>query len=124
MNLTDEIERASADVGTRHIRHLLDLGVPRESLATLGARQVPFGVGMISWNDEGFWWPDDNGVTRPLIPCFVRGEVVDIVALKAAEPYVSFHRTGQATILGAHRLANSAQLGALDAVRTPLDRSE
>lgn len=121
MNLADEIEQASADVGTRHIRHLLDLGVPRESLATLGARQVPFGVAMVSWNDEGFWWPDDNGVPRLLIPCFERGDVVDIVALKAAEPDVWFHRTGQATILGADRLDTCVKVGALDVVSTPMD---
>lgn len=121
MNLNSEMEQAVADVGTRHIHHLLDLGVPRKNLALLGAQQAPFGVAMIKWNNEGIWWPDDNGVPRLLIPCYERGEIVDIVALKAAEPDVWFHRTGQAVILGADRLATCVKLGTLDVVSTPMD---
>jgi hypothetical protein len=121
MNLQDEMHRAVFEVRQPHLDALFAAGVPGEALADLGSRQAPFGVALISHNSEGLWWPDDAGVPRLLVPCYERGEIVDIVALKPARPDIWFHRTGAATILGADLLATCVKDVSLDVVGTPID---
>lgn len=120
MNLREEMEQAVSDVGKRHIDAVRATGVSPASIASLGARQPPFGVALIAHGDDGLWWPDDNGVPRLLIPCIERGEYVDIIALKPAEPDVWFHRTGAAAILGADNLATCIKDYPLDVVTNPM----
>lgn len=121
MNLDDETEQAVADVGQRHIDALLNYGVPPAKLAELGARQAPFGVALIKWNNDGLWWPTDDGVPRLVVPCYERGEVVDIVALHPKRPDEWLHRSGQAVILGADLLTTCVKDRPLDVVSNPLD---
>lgn len=121
MNLHEEMSQAVFDVGQRHIDVLLGLGVPGVKLAELGSFQMPFGVAMAATNSEGYWWPDDEGAPRLLIPCYERGEVVDIVAMKPQTPDVWWQRTGQATLLGADLLATCVKDYPIDIVSTPLD---
>ena len=79
MNLREEMQQAVSDVGQRHIDVLLGHGVPPAELASLGARQEPFGVALIKTNPEGIYWPCDTGSPRLIIPCYERGDIVDLV---------------------------------------------
>lgn len=121
MNLHEEMSRAVFDIGQRHIDVLLGLGVPGVELAELGAVQMPFGVAMVATDSGGHWWPDDEGAPRLIVPCYERGEIVDLVALKPQAADVWWHRTGQATLLGADLLATCVKDHPIDIVSTPID---
>lgn len=121
VNLREEMQQAVSDVGQRHIDVLLGHGVPPAELASLGARQEPFGVALIKTNPEGIYWPSDTGSPRLIIPCYERGDIVDLVALLPAKPDQWWHRTGAAAILGADLLLTCVKDHALEVVSTPLD---
>ncbi|MGN6690105.1 MAG: hypothetical protein ACTHJU_04085 [Sphingopyxis sp.] len=121
MNLNEEMQQAVSDVGQRHIDALLGAGVPPASLAGLGQRQMPFGVAMVCHGDDRLWWPDDGGTPHLIIPCYERGKIVDLIAMKPSRPDVWFHRNGLAVLLGADLLSTCVKDFALELVTTPLD---
>jgi hypothetical protein len=121
VNLRAEMEQAVSDVGQRHINALLNYGIPAAALAELGSRQAPFGVGLIKRAESGVWWPDDGGVPRLIVPCYERGEIVDLIALHPNRPDDWWHRTGQAVVLGADTLATCVKDRPLEVVSNPLD---
>src|SRR5688572_15498032 len=88
-----EAEAAIARVRQPHIDRLLALGVPREALATLGARQIPFGVCKVERIERGLYQPGD-GPLHVLSPVYAAGDVIDIVAWRSDQPMNWAWRTG------------------------------
>ena len=121
MNLPEEMQQAVSDVGQRHIDAVLSYGVPPAALAELGERQAPFGVALIQRNIDGIWWPTDGGAPRLIVPCYERGEIIDLIALHPNKPDEWWHRNGLAAILGADLLATCVKDRPLDVVSNPLD---
>lgn len=96
--------RACANVRQMHIDRLRALGVSPAALATLGARQLPFGALMIETDDAGRWWPDDAGFPAMVVPVVERGEEIDIIAFRTDAPARWWWRVGIAAMLGADLL--------------------
>ena len=117
-----EAEAAIARVRQPHIDRLLALGVPREALATLGARQIPFGVCRVERIERGLYQPGD-GPLHVLSPVYAAGDVIDIVAWRSDQPMNWAWRTGLGWALGADELHRDYWPGdaPLTVHATPLD---
>lgn len=107
MPLHDDLDRALRNVGQVHLDHVRALGVTPEAVASLGLRQLPFGVERISVDDAGRWWPDGDGKPALVVPVIEYGEPLDIVAFHSSQPTRWWWRISERDIA----LKNWATLG-------------
>lgn len=114
--------RACANVRQAHIDRVRQYGVSPYALATLGERQLAFGAMTIDIDDDGRWWPDDDGFPAMVVPVIERGELLDVIAFRTVEPARWWWRIGVAEMLGYDVLNCIVWPGdRLRVVSTPLD---
>jgi len=121
MNLQADLDRSLANVRQSHIDHIRSLGVTPAAVASLGHRQLPFGVERIDVDDAGRWWPDAEGKPALVVPVIEHGETIDIIAFRSSQPARWWWRIGCGSILGADVMERSVWPGdKLLVVGTPL----
>lgn len=121
MSLLDDIARATGNVRQVHIDHVRSLGASPEALASLGYRQLPFGVERIDVDDAGRWWPDPEGKPALVVPVMEYGEPIDIIAFHTGQPARWWWRDGIGSLLGHDLLTRCVWPGdELPVVSTPL----
>lgn len=119
--ISRDLEAACANVRQSHIDRLLALGVSPVALASLGARQLPFGALTIDVDDAGRWWPDADGFPAMVVPVRERGDDIDIIAFRTDAPARWWWRIGCASMLGADLLDGTFFPGdRLRVVSTPI----
>lgn len=121
MSLRDDLTRASGNVRTAHIDRVRALGASPEAIATLGHRQLPFGVERIDTDDAGRWWPDPEGKPALIVPVIEYGEPIDAIAFRSSRPARWWWRVGVGGLLGHDILTRSIWPGdELLVVSTPI----
>lgn len=124
--LNDELAKSIANVETKHIRHLIGLGVPPSAIAEIGARQPSFGVLRIEHGGDGLFWPAETGFTAMVLPVLERSpraclpSVVDLVAFRSARPSKWWWRIGAGALLGSELLSDHWLSDPLLVVSTPV----
>ena len=118
--LYDEMCAATARVRQPHIDRLLALGVPGKAIASLGSRELPFGISTIERMERGLYQPGD-GPLHVLSPVYVGGEIIDIVAWRSDAPGNWAWRTGLGWALGADLLAPRWDSDPMPIYATPLE---
>lgn len=118
--ISRDLEAACANVRQPHIDRMLSLGVSPAALATLGARQLPFGAMTIDTDDAGRWWPDRHGFPAIVLPVRERGDDIDIIAFRSTAPARWWWRIGCGSMLGADLLNDGWHEYPLSVVSTPL----
>lgn len=103
-----------------HIDRMLVLGVSASSIAMLGAREIPFGVGMIERMGNGLYQPGD-GAVHVLSPVYADGQIIDIVAWRSDAPTKWLWRTGIGWALGTDELRPRWDNAPMPIHATPLD---
>jgi hypothetical protein len=96
-----EAELATAGKATTldHFRALERLGVSRNTLCDLWARNYGFGVMAASDAGDGTYYPGD-GQPHLLLPVYEDGELVDLCAFRSANPSAWLLRSGMGWALG------------------------
>jgi hypothetical protein len=129
-DLSAELVAAVARVRQPHLNRLCALGVPAQAIVRLGAEQPPFGVSRIRTLEDGLFELDADGADALIIPVMQirqgdwcgfdmsHPEVVDMIALRTAEPDRWWWRVGTGWALGTEHLGCDAPLRV---VATPLD---
>jgi len=121
LSLQDDLDRALRNVGQVHLDHVRAMGITAEAIASLGHRQLPFGVERIGVDDAGRWWPDRDGKPALVVPVIEYGEPLDIVAFHSTQPARWWWRIGVGGLLGHDMLTRCVWPGdELRVVSTPL----
>ena len=101
-DLETELTDAGAASTLLHFKHLVGLGVPRETIASL--RRDNWGWGVVKAADvgEGLYSPGD-GLLHLLLPVFNDGDLIDLVAFRSGKAADWKLRTGLGFALGLER---------------------
>lgn len=119
-DLKSEMLAATARVRQSHLDRLMALGVPGIAIATLGGRQIPFGVGTVERLERGLYQPGD-GPLHVLSPVYAAGEIIDIIAWRSDAPANWVWRTGLGWALGSDELCPRWDNDPMPIHATPLD---
>jgi hypothetical protein len=129
-DLAAEMLAAATGVRQPHLDRLCALGVPARAIARLGADRPSFGVSRIRALKDGLFELNANGADALIMPVtriqpadwcgfdMSHLEVVDLIALRTAEPDRWWWRVGTGWALGTEHLGCDAPLRV---VATPLD---
>jgi len=120
VNLEAEARTASERVRQPHIDRLLALGVPGPAIASLGSREIPFGVGTVERMERGLYQPGD-GPLHVISPVYAEGEIIDLIAWRSDAPGNWVWRTGLGWALGTDMLLPRWDDEPVQIHATPLD---
>jgi hypothetical protein len=119
-DLEAEMEAASSRVRQEHLSRMLALGVPRASIATLGATQAPFGIASAQPDGSHLYQPGD-GPTHVVMPVMEMGDIIDLIAWRSTNPAKWYWRTCAGWALGADWLNPRWDEDPVRLYATPLD---
>jgi hypothetical protein len=119
-DLFREMLSAARSANQQAIDRLRSLGVRPEALAYV--QPLPFGVVRAEPAGGGLYQPCDLGPPHLVMPVTIDGELVDLLAFRAADPGGWMLRTGQGWCLGLERgVGCLMDDGPVLLHRTPLD---
>lgn len=119
-DLQVEAHAACQRVRQPHIDRLIALGVPGAAIATLGEREIPFGIGTVERMADGLYQPGE-GSLHVISPVYEGGEIIDLVAWRSNAPGNWAWRTGLGWALGCYMLSPRWDDDPVIIHATPLD---
>lgn len=100
--LDAELGAAGRSTSILHFRLLESLGVSRETVCDIMRHDYGFGVQRVTAADDGLYVPG-NGEMHLILPVRDNGELVDLCAMRSADPAGWLLRTGYGWALGLER---------------------
>lgn len=119
-DLDAEMLAATQAVRQAHIDRLIGLGVSGAALATLGSRQLAFGVAQVEPCKLGLYQPC-AGAEHVVMPVMEVGETVDLIAWRTTQPNRWAWRFGIGWALGTDFLLPRWDDGPVPLFATPLE---
>ena len=120
VDLQSEAHAACACVRQPHIDRLLSLGATGLAIATLGGREIPFGVANVERTGGGLYQPGD-GALHVISPVYADGEIIDLLAWRSGAPGNWAWRTGIGWALGSDMLLPRWDSDPMRIFATPLE---
>lgn len=106
IDLDVELRTALGRVRDQHLSALVNAGVSAKTIAEIGAKQVPFGVGRVDFRQGRIYEPSGEpfAIGALIIPVFESGTLIDLIALRLLQPGLWKWRTGEGFALGADEI--------------------
>lgn len=107
-DLEAEMHKAVSAVSGRHLAAMELHGCKAPAIASIGAKQAPFGVARCDMRGKQFFEPtiEPYGIDAVVMPVMEEGSVSDIIAWRTTAPDAWLWRSGDGWALGIDEIAS------------------